>query len=101
MEKNKEFYNWLFENIEYHNQLTQEEINQLKELYDIRQNASKIWENVLESSFRNSGIDYENDAEKARNRYGVAIDNLDEFKNYLDNKYNNDKSEQISAGRGR
>lgn len=101
MEKNNEFYNWLFEKIEYHNQLTEEELKQLKELYEIRQNASKTWGNVLESSFRNSGIDYENDAEKARNRYGIAIDNLEKFKNTLDNKYNNNKSEQIYTGKGR
>ena len=85
-EEEEKFTNWMNENISYNNELTAEEINELKELYKKVDDYQKITSKIMDLALHHntSGIDYGNDYQKALNELERANIRMDDYKKQLE-----------------
>ncbi len=88
MNNKDKFLEWISSNISYCDDLNENELKNLRELYDNVEKLMDIESNTLNMALNNKGgIDYSNSFEKASERRMLAQQKLKAYINSLNNIY--------------
>lgn len=85
----EKFLEYLQREVPYWETITNEELQQIRALYQEKEEKYKLWGDTVNRALASkSGVDYSTDVDKTNARYGIALDNLHKFVETLHTKYN-------------